>query len=209
MASRLVVFLLCGLCSYASAAALAGAQPETNQAQPQAAASTNAEQPVAAESSYGSYGYAPKYGGYQQPKYSSYGSEYAAPYVTGSCYGQYPGMYGNAEYDCKSYSVCQADGRLDVLYCPPYTRFNNYLGVCDWHFKVDSYCNPLYKEEPYNSYEKPSYGSYEKYESPKYSSYESPKYSNYEAPSYESYAPMKHSSYEAPSYGHRSVYKKY
>ena len=98
------------------------------------------------------YGYAPKYGGgggaagYQQPKHSSYGSDYAAPYVTGSCYGQYPGMYGNADYDCKSYSVCQADGRLDVLHCPPYTRFNNYLGVCDWHFKVPT----TYLFSPYN-----------------------------------------------------------
>lgn len=45
-------------------------------------------------------------------------------------------MTGNVDYDCKTYSVCQADGRLDILYCPPYTRFNNYLGVCDWHFKV-------------------------------------------------------------------------
>ena len=22
-------------------------------------------------------------------------------------------------------------------------RFNNYLGICDWHFKVDNSCNPL------------------------------------------------------------------
>ena len=34
------------------------------------------------------------------------------------------------------YHVCQADGRSDTLYCPKWTRFNNYNGVCDWHFKV-------------------------------------------------------------------------
>lgn len=34
------------------------------------------------------------------------------------------------------YHVCQADGRSDTLKCPKWTRFNNYLGICDWHFKA-------------------------------------------------------------------------
>ncbi|OQV22665.1 hypothetical protein BV898_03490 [Hypsibius exemplaris] len=251
-AFRACGLLVLSLCcwNYAAAAALGATAGSQDAAQTpaqnghQAAASSVAEQPVAAESSYGSYGhsYAPKPKAYSAPSYSapsydSYNNDYQQPYVTGSCYGQYPGMTGNVDYDCKTYSVCQADGRLDVLYCPPYTRFNNYLGVCDWHFKVDSYCQPLYKEEPYyqpaykssygSSYEKPYEKTYEKpaYDSyaPKqtygyeksYNSYSAPTYSNYEEPSY--YGPVKSSyagsSYEAPpSYGHRSVYpssKKY
>ncbi|XP_055355164.1 uncharacterized protein LOC129600649 [Paramacrobiotus metropolitanus] len=101
--------------------------------------------------------------------YSNYGgNSYDSGYGSGNsynnygCYGRQPGMYGDASYDCKTFQVCQADGRLDTMYCPPYTRFNNYLGVCDWHFKVDSYCNPLYKEEynnNYNSYSSSNYDS--------------------------------------------------
>lgn len=66
--------------------------------------------------------------------YENYDSGY-----TGGCYGRPAGYYGDASYDCKTFQVCQSDGRLDTMYCPPYTRFNNYLGVCDWHFKVRYY----------------------------------------------------------------------
>jgi hypothetical protein len=115
---------------------------------------------IGAATGYSSPSYSSKYTPRSQGNYggnydSGYGnSNYESGYGgNGGCYGRPAGMYGDASYDCKTFQVCQADGRLDTLYCPPYTRFNNYLGVCDWHFKVDSYCNPLYKEEYNNNYD--------------------------------------------------------
>ncbi|GAU94794.1 hypothetical protein RvY_06508-2 [Ramazzottius varieornatus] len=99
---------------------------------------------AASSNSYGSYSGGG--GGYDG------GSNYGGDNNYGfDCYGKKPGMYGDASYDCRIYHVCQADGRSDTLYCPKWTRFNNYNGVCDWHFKVDNYCNPLYKEDSYGS----------------------------------------------------------
>jgi hypothetical protein len=47
-------------------------------------------------------------------------------------------MYGSPTYDCQVFFICQADGRLDPMPCPQGTRFNNYLGVCDWPQKVNT-----------------------------------------------------------------------
>ncbi|OQV21879.1 hypothetical protein BV898_04093 [Hypsibius exemplaris] len=156
------------------------------------------------------------------PKYDS-GSSYGSGYTTQSCYGQTPGMFGNPSYDCKSFSICQSDGRLDIMDCPAYTRFNNYLMVCDWPYKTDSYCNPIYKDEYYapsyaKSYEKPTY--YEKpayYEKPSY--YEKPAYvppAYPPVPVYNSYEPKTYgygyeNKYESPSYGagYKSSYPGY
>ncbi|GAU94797.1 hypothetical protein RvY_06509 [Ramazzottius varieornatus] len=68
-----------------------------------------------------------------------------------NCYGKPPALYGDANYDCRIFHVCQADGRGDTLHCPKDTKFNNYLGVCDWEFKIDRTCMPLYKEEQYSA----------------------------------------------------------
>ncbi|GAU88808.1 hypothetical protein RvY_01441-2 [Ramazzottius varieornatus] len=131
-------------------AAHPSAAEKTNMVPPEpllASASGNMPNYQQAGSSYG--GYQGGSGGYD----SGYG-----PGTSGGCYGRPAGYYGDADYDCKTFKVCQSDGRLDTLYCPPYTRFNNYLSVCDWHFKVDAYCNPLYKEEYNYNYESNNYG---------------------------------------------------
>ncbi|OQV21906.1 hypothetical protein BV898_04119 [Hypsibius exemplaris] len=102
---------------------------------------------------------------------SSYPSTYKPDhYRTGNCYGYPPGTTGDPETECYTFEVCQSDGRLDLFYCPDYTKFNNYLGVCDWYWNVDSYCNPYYQEttsgpEYYN------FGEYHGYSEP----YSSPK----------------------------------
>ncbi|OQV21886.1 hypothetical protein BV898_04099 [Hypsibius exemplaris] len=68
------------------------------------------------------------------------------PYSQPNCLGHQPGMYGSPTYQCQVFFICQADGRLDPMNCPQGTRFNNYLGVCDWPQKVDANCNPIYSE---------------------------------------------------------------
>ena len=68
-----------------------------------------------------------------------------------SCQGKAPALYGDANHDCRIFHVCQSDGRGDTLHCPKDTKFNNYLGVCDWEFKIDRTCMPMYKEEQYSA----------------------------------------------------------
>ena len=55
-------------------------------------------------------------------------------YKTGDCKGKPAGYIGDASTQCRGYFVCQDDGRLDVFRCPEYTRFNNQLKLCDWHW---------------------------------------------------------------------------
>lgn len=62
-----------------------------------------------------------------------------------SCHGKHPSFYGDAGHECRVFHICQKDGRQDTFKCPKWTRFNNYLGVCDWHFKIDHSCNPIHK----------------------------------------------------------------
>ncbi|GAU88792.1 hypothetical protein RvY_01427 [Ramazzottius varieornatus] len=78
----------------------------------------------------------------------SYDREYPNAYPA-SCYGHPYGYYGNPEYECKTFHFCAEDGRLSSFECPPYTRFNNYLSICDWPHKVDYNCDPVYKDEEY------------------------------------------------------------
>lgn len=160
--------------------------------------------PVAAasEGNYGNYGgssYSPP--SYAAPSYSapsydsynpgynkqSYGSEkgpgyygpegYGDSYGGFQCAGKKPAFYGDAGQDCKVFYICQSDGRTDTFRCPKWTRFNNYLGICDWHFKVDNSCNPLdtYENNYQPSYSPPSYSP------PSYSppSYSPPSYNKY------------------------------
>ncbi|OWA51433.1 hypothetical protein BV898_15914 [Hypsibius exemplaris] len=104
---------------------------------------------------YGSATYGSGYSGSQvQSGNNNYGQGGydARPETYGfSCYGKPAALYGDGNYDCRIFHVCQADGRGDTLHCPPKTRFNNYLGVCDWEFKIDRTCLPTYQEESYNS----------------------------------------------------------
>jgi len=162
--------------------------------------------PVAAasEGNYGNYGgssySAPSYSppSYSPPSYDSYqpnygynkqsygnekGPGYYGPESYGDSYGGFqcagkkPAFYGDASQDCKVFYICQSDGRTDTFRCPKWTRFNNYLGICDWHFKVDNSCNPLdtYENNYQPSYSPPSYSP------PSYSppSYSPPSYSKY------------------------------
>jgi len=113
--------------------------------------------PAAATSydSYSSYGGGGgNYGGGPEYNNDNYGFD---------CYGKKPALYGDANYDCRIYHVCQADGRSDTIKCPKWARFNNYLGICDWHFKVDNYCNPLpdYKSDSYGSGYQQNSGGYQ------------------------------------------------
>ncbi|OWA51434.1 hypothetical protein BV898_15915 [Hypsibius exemplaris] len=144
-------------------------QPQLNQqwqgpllqygSEPMAAASSGPNM-ISASNSYDSYSSGSSYGGGGGGGGgNNYESNYGGDNYGFDCYGKKPAYYGDGNYDCKVYHVCQADGRSDTFYCPKWTRFNNYLGICDWHFKVDSYCNPLYKEESYGS----SYGGGQKY----------------------------------------------
>ncbi|XP_055356106.1 adhesive plaque matrix protein-like [Paramacrobiotus metropolitanus] len=186
----------------------------TNAQQPAVIAGNSAEvEPIVAAAS----GY-----GYQSKPYSSYyGSSYSGGLYSdsqygGGCYGKPVGYRGDPSYDCKVFDVCQSDGRFDRFYCPDYTRFNNYLSICDWADKVDSYCNPIYPynnddysygyETRYNGYEKPKYGSSYK------PSYEPPQYylPKFEYPKYEpvyAYKEPRQSSYgeynSPPKYEHR------
>ncbi|XP_055343941.1 uncharacterized protein LOC129592027 [Paramacrobiotus metropolitanus] len=114
-------------------------QQSHHEAGPVAAGATNYESYSPGYSGGGS-----NYGG---------GAEYSSDNYGFDCYGKKPALYGDANYDCRIYHVCQADGRSDTIKCPKWTRFNNYLGICDWHFKVDNYCNPLpdYKGDGYGS----------------------------------------------------------
>ncbi|GAU88801.1 hypothetical protein RvY_01435 [Ramazzottius varieornatus] len=73
-------------------------------------------------------------------------SPISVPYSRPDCLGHPPGMYGSPTYGCQVFFICQSDGRLDPMPCPQGTRFNNYLGVCDWPSKVDANCNPIYSE---------------------------------------------------------------
>jgi len=115
-----------------------------------------------------SYGYE-KGPGYYGPE--GYGDNYGF-----QCAGKKPAFYGDASQDCKVFYICQSDGRTDTFRCPKWTRFNNYLGICDWHFKVDNGCNPLdtYENNYQPSYSPPSYSQ------PSYQpSYSPPSYSKY------------------------------
>ncbi|XP_055356482.1 uncharacterized protein LOC129601647 [Paramacrobiotus metropolitanus] len=76
---------------------------------------------------------------------------YSAPgFEKPNCLGNPAGMYGSPTYNCQVYYICQTDGRLDAMPCAAGTKFNNYLGVCDWPEKVDANCNPLFTDV-YNS----------------------------------------------------------
>ncbi|OQV21575.1 hypothetical protein BV898_04477 [Hypsibius exemplaris] len=154
------------------------------------AAPENQDQTPVAAASEGNYG-----GSYSPPSYDSYnpgynkqsygyekGPGYYGPEGYGDsygfqCAGKKPAFYGDAAQDCKVFYICQSDGRTDTFRCPKWTRFNNYLGICDWHFKVDNSCNPLdtYENNYQPSYSPPSYSP------PSYSppSYSPPSYSKY------------------------------
>ncbi|GAU88807.1 hypothetical protein RvY_01440 [Ramazzottius varieornatus] len=64
-------------------------------------------------------------------------------YETGDCAGKPAGYFGDPRTQCRNYVVCQDDGRLDEFRCPEFTRFNNQLLLCDWHWMVDERCNPV------------------------------------------------------------------
>jgi len=95
----------------------------------------------------GGYGGSQTGPGYYGPETNDYGYGF-------ECAGKKPAFYGDAKQDCKVFYICQSDGRTDTFRCPKWTRFNNYLGICDWHFKVDNGCNPLdtYEQSYGNSY---------------------------------------------------------
>ncbi|XP_055343879.1 uncharacterized protein LOC129591986 [Paramacrobiotus metropolitanus] len=123
----------------------------------QAAASSHSKQLRSGGYSMQNYGSLQNYGG-NSDSYGGNGGYESSPLAYGfNCYGRAPALYGDGNYDCRIFHVCQADGRQDTLYCPKKTRFNNYLGVCDWEDKIDRTCMPLYKEE--YSYNGNSYGS--------------------------------------------------
>ncbi|XP_055338724.1 keratin-associated protein 6-2-like [Paramacrobiotus metropolitanus] len=101
----------------------------------------------------GGGGYGGGYGSQTGPGY--YGPESYGDYGYGfECAGKKPAFYGDSKQDCKVFYICQSDGRTDTFRCPKWTRFNNYLGICDWHFKVDNGCNPLdtYEQSYGNNY---------------------------------------------------------
>ena len=72
---------------------------------------------------------------YSVPSYATY--EYLTKYYTFSCDHRVTGYYGDPLYDCRIFHVCHASGR-DTFFCPAWTRFNNYLQICDWPQKVNT-----------------------------------------------------------------------
>ncbi|OQV21900.1 hypothetical protein BV898_04113 [Hypsibius exemplaris] len=68
--------------------------------------------------------------------------------VADFCIHMRPGSYGNPNYNCRIYHVCQSDGRFDTMPCPETLKFSDQLQLCDWPKNVDKYCGTINYIQP-------------------------------------------------------------
>ena len=47
------------------------------------------------------------------------------------------GYYADTTLDCRVFHICDNFGRRVPIACPPLTRFNQIVRVCDWADNVD------------------------------------------------------------------------